>query len=433
MIRIFTRQIERLRSEDGQALVFVALMGMVIFLFLAMTMNVAELVNTKIKNQNVADATALSAAVWQARALNLVAASNRNMLELWAAGLFLGEGCILSGLLCEFFVCGEFAMDPLPCIACLALTYGSCGLAAVVLEGAIATGEFQDTILDSIDRNVVDQDLPVVVDLNYSFKPNTASDDVGVYMHYPLQGEDILKAYPPGQPDSGEYVLERVGVCEILVMLARYANYWWHVTDETTGLTDDQWNASLPTIYDWYTGPDGECYHNAIIPPGVEAMFPLAIRSRAADWTRQNVDALLAITVATYKAQEPPAALGKGSGLEGADCTWAEGDTRFACPNHRHYAFASAHAYSESASAFYNTHMAGLAESELVPYIPFEMDWKARLFPLEPYPGGAESPQAGWVAYEDIANQIQDDGFALDYQLLYDNVLMLNGMHFFLY
>ena len=77
--------------------------------------------------------------------------------------------------------------------------------------------------------------------------------------------------------------------------------------------------------------------------------------------------------------------------------------------------------------------MAGLAESELVPYIPFEMDWEARLFPLEPYPGGAESPRAGWVAYEDIANQIQDGGFASDYQLLYDNVLMLNGMHFFLY
>ena len=91
MIRIFTRQIEKLHSEDGQALVFVALMGLVIFLFLAMTMNVAELVNTKIKNQNVADAAALSAAVWQARALNLVSGTNRNMLESWAVGLFSAE------------------------------------------------------------------------------------------------------------------------------------------------------------------------------------------------------------------------------------------------------------------------------------------------------------------------------------------------------
>jgi len=159
-------------------------------------------------------------------------------------------------------------------------------------------------------------------------------------------------------------------------------------------------------------------------------MFPLAIRSRAADWTRQNVDGLLAVTVATYKAQEPPPALGKGSGPE--DCTWAENDTRFACPNFRHYAFASAHAYSESISEFYNTHMAGLPTAHLALYIPFEMDWEARLFPLEPYPGGTESLGGGWVAYQDIANQVQVD-VPSDYQFLVDNVLMLNGMHFFLY
>jgi hypothetical protein len=76
--------------------------------------------------------------------------------------------------------------------------------------------------------------------------------------------------------------------------------------------------------------------------------------------------------------------------------------------------------------------MAGLAAPHLVPYIPFEMDWEARLFPLEPYPGGAESPSGGWVAYEDIVNQVQID-VPSDYQFLYDNVLMLNGMHFFLY
>ena len=419
MISIFTRQIERLHSEDGQALVFVALMGLVIFLFLAMTMNVAELVNTKIKNQNVADATAISAAIWQARALNLVAASNRNMLELWAVGLFSAQGCLLAGLACEFFVCGEFAVDPLPCIACLVITFALCETAAVFFTGASLTGLFQDVILDAIDRNVVDPDLPHVLGLNYSFKPNTASDDVGLYMYYPLQGEDLLRAYIPGQPDSDDYVLERVGVCEMMIMVARYANFWWHEAGEPAGgLTDDVWNSFLPTIQDWYSEPAGVCYHNTIIVPGFESLFPLAVRSRATDWSPQNVDALLAITVGTYKAQEPPTALGKGSGP--LDCTWEEDDTRFACPNHRHYAFASAHAYSESASAFYNTHMAGLAEPHLIPYIPFEMDWRPRLFPLE------------WVAYEDIANQVGVD-IPSDYQFLYDNVLMLNGMHFFLY
>ncbi len=435
MIRIFTRQIERLHSEDGQALVFVALMGLVIFLFLAMTMNVAELVNTKIKNQNVADATALSAAVWQARALNLVAASNRNILELWAAALTLGGGCIGAGLLCELFVCGDFAVDPLPCIACLALTFVGCSSAAAFFTGALSTGVFEDVILDAIDRNLVDQDLPDVVDLNYSFKPNTAwyqvPDDVGVYMYYPLPGDDLLLAYTSGQPDSPDYVLERVGVCEIAVMLARYANYWWHLAGEPAGLlTDDDWVSILPTIQDWYSAPDGECYHNNMIVAEYEAMFPMALRSRATDWSPQNVEALLAVTVATYKAQEPPPALGKGSGP--ADCARQDGDTDFACPDHRHYAFASAHAYSDSVSAFYNTHVAGLPEPHLVPYISFEMDWEARLFPLEPYPGGVESPRGGWVAYEDIANQVQVD-VPSDYQFLYDNVLMLNGMHFFLY
>jgi len=430
MIRLFTRQIERLHSEDGQALVFVALVGLVIFLFFAMTMNVAELVNTKIKNQNVADATALSAAVWQARALNLVAASNRNMLELWVGALASAEFCGLTIFGCDQILCGEVWIDPLFCLACLIVAFAACESAAAFFGGALTTGLFQEVLLDAIDRNVVDPDLPDVVDLNYAFKPNTASDDVGVYVYYPSSGDDLLRAYVPGEPESGDYVLERVGVCEISVMVARYANYWWHLTDETTGLTDHQWNSFLPTIYDWYSPPAGECYHNTMVVPGAEALFPLALRSRATDWSPQNVDALLAITVATYKAQEPPAALGKGS--DPADCTWAEGDTRFACPNHRHYAFASAHAYSESASVFYNTHMAGLAESHLLPYIPFEMDWEARLFPLEPYPGGAESPQAGWVAYEDIANQVGVD-VPSDYQFLYDNVLMLNGMHLFLY
>ena len=142
MIRTLNRQLERLRSEDGQAMVFVALVGLIVFLFLAMTMNVAELVNTKIKNQNVADATALSAAVWQARVLNLVAATNRNMLELWAVGLPLSQTCMGTGLLCEFYVCGEFAVDPLPCIACLAITYLQCDAALSFLAGAVTTGVF---------------------------------------------------------------------------------------------------------------------------------------------------------------------------------------------------------------------------------------------------------------------------------------------------
>ena len=126
MIRIFTRQIEKLHTEDGQALVFVALVGLVIFLFFAMTMNVAELVNTKIKNQNVADATALSAAVWQARALNLVSGVNRNMLELWAFAILAGQACGMAALGCDQLLCGELWIDPPFCLLCLAGTFVFC-------------------------------------------------------------------------------------------------------------------------------------------------------------------------------------------------------------------------------------------------------------------------------------------------------------------
>ena len=273
-------------------------------------------------------------------------------------------------------------------------------------------------ILDTLDRNVVDPDLPEVVDLNYSFKENTDSDDVGLYTHFPLLGEDLIRVYPLGEADTGDYALERVGVCEMVIMLARYANHWWHVADEPAGgLTDDVWNSYLPTIYDWYSAPDGDCYQKAIVPSGAETMFPLGIRSRATDWTRQNVDDLLAITVATYKAQESPPALGKGSSP--GDCTWSEGDTKFACTNHRHYAFATARAYSEPVSEFYNTDMAGLATSELIPYIPFEMSWEARLFPIDE------------DGYFDILGQIDQDGFSADHDMLLRNVLQWNGMNFF--
>jgi hypothetical protein len=415
MIRIFTRQIEKLHSEDGQALVFVALMGLVIFLFLAMTMNVAELVNTKIKNQNVADATALSAAVWQARDLNLVSAANRNMLEMWAAAMVLGMLWIPGG--------------PVNQATWIAAFFFLAAIAA-----ASGTGLFQDMVLDEVDWDLVDADLPQVVDQNYAFKANTVGDDVGVYTYYPIpQPGGLVRTYVFGDPESGDTALERLGLCEILVMAGRYANFWWHQSGETEGMTDAEWNSLLPTIYGWYS-PGGECYQMNVGPPDSNpqyvSLFPLGLRTRISDWSPQDVEALLPITVATYKEQEPPSALGKGS--DPADCTWAENDTQFACPNHRHYAFASAHAYSESVSEFYNTDMAGLAAPHLVPYIPLEMDWEARLFPLEPYPGGAESPSGGWVAYEDIVNQVQID-VPSDYQFLYDNVLMLNGMHFFLY
>ena len=278
--------------------------------------------------------------------------------------------------------------------------------------------------------NVVDGDLPQVVRENYAFKPNTAWDEVGLYLYYPTQDEALIRAYVPGQPEVGDYVLERVGICEVLVMVLRYANHFWRETDETVGLTDTDWQGFVPLIEEWYS-PGGSCYQIPGVPEGfppeLAALLPLGLRSRISDWSAQNLDPLLAMSVATFKAQEPPTVLGKGSGP--LDCAWQEGDTNFACPSTRHYAFASAHAYSDSVSEFYNTQMAGLATSYLIPYIPFEMDWEPRLFPLEPYPNGAEAVRGGYQAYLEFANQIPEGS---DFFL--NNVLVLsNGMHLFLY
>ncbi len=418
MIRIFTRQIEKLHEEDGQALVFVALVGLVIFLFFAMAMNVAELVNLKIKNQNVADATALSAAVWQARTLNLVSGVNRNMLELWALAITEVQVCFLAGATCQFAVCGEVWTDPIPCLFCLFFTGLNCQLAISATGGALATGTIQEVMLHSIDQDLVDGDLPKVVRQNYEFKPNTQFDTVGVYMYPPSTGDPLIQAYVPGGPESDDFVLERVGFCPSLVMLARYGNYWWHLSGGDFGLPDAEWTHFVPTIEAWFD-VGGLCYRNLSILPGGELGFPLGLRTRLSTWAPQDVDSLLAITVATFKEQEPPTVLGKGS--VPADCTWLDGDTKFPCTNHRHYAFASAHAYSEAVSSFYNIDMAGFATAHEIPYIPFEMDWEARLFPIE----GA--------GYYDIRDQIEHDGFFEDRDMLTRNVLQLNATDFFLY
>jgi hypothetical protein len=433
MIRIFTRQIEKLRAEEGQALVFVAMVGLVIFLFFAMTMNVAELVNTKIKNQNVADATALSAAIWQARALNLVAAANMNLIQFWMMAIGSFAMCPVALAVC-FLVCGEVWVSPVACIACLIFAGIDCGVALGSFGGAQATGQFQDMVLDVFDRDLVETDLPHVVNLNYDYKPNTASDQVGLYLYMHMTEEKVMRRYLTGEEEIGEYVLERVGFCETVVSAARYANYLWHDSGGTRGLPDANWQSLLPGIEQWFN-PGGVC-NNVTLPPlwnpNVKAMFPLAIRTRTADWAVQNIEDFLPVSVATYKEQEPPPVLGKGEGPW--DCTWADNDTRFACPNARHYAFASSHAFSQSVSDFYNTMVSGISTPYPIPMVPFVMDWEPRLFPFEPYPYGAESQQhGGFAVYQNIADQIGADGFAQDRLFLLNNVLMLNGMNFFLY
>ncbi len=64
------------RGSSGQALVFTLLTVFVLLAFIAMTVNLSELMFHKTRMQSAADAAALSAAVWQARCLNLIAVLN---------------------------------------------------------------------------------------------------------------------------------------------------------------------------------------------------------------------------------------------------------------------------------------------------------------------------------------------------------------------
>ena len=67
---------ESRKREGGQALVFTIIVILILMTFLALIINVGETISKKIKMQNSADASALSGAIWQARALNIIATLN---------------------------------------------------------------------------------------------------------------------------------------------------------------------------------------------------------------------------------------------------------------------------------------------------------------------------------------------------------------------
>ncbi|MFC1851949.1 TadE/TadG family type IV pilus assembly protein [candidate division CSSED10-310 bacterium] len=69
---------KELRSDkDGQSMVFIALILFTMVCFIAITINVGVFISHKIHNQGIADAAALSGAVWQARGLNLIKLMNQ--------------------------------------------------------------------------------------------------------------------------------------------------------------------------------------------------------------------------------------------------------------------------------------------------------------------------------------------------------------------
>lgn len=69
---------QRLRHErDGQSMVFIAIILFTLVCFIAITIDVGVFVADKIHTQGLADAAAVSGAVWQARGLNLIKVLNQ--------------------------------------------------------------------------------------------------------------------------------------------------------------------------------------------------------------------------------------------------------------------------------------------------------------------------------------------------------------------
>ncbi len=85
MFRLLVRNTSRLkRDEGGQAIIFVAVLGLVLVLFAAAVINVGNLATTRIRMQGSADAAAQTTGVWTARGLNLISTLNLAMTNVLA-------------------------------------------------------------------------------------------------------------------------------------------------------------------------------------------------------------------------------------------------------------------------------------------------------------------------------------------------------------
>lgn len=450
MIRIFSRQIEKLHSRDGQALVFVAMVGLVIFLFFALTMNLAELVQLKIKNQNTADAAALSAAVWQARVLNTVSALNQNILDGWVY-LALGESSafILTLVGCGYLCCGwQCPLNP-ACQGCLLA-------AAIQLFGILAsvglieaTGRVQDEVLVNFDAAFVREDVSAIVDLNYDFKPNARTADIDTDLYLYLNENDGNIFLPGAGGPGTDFVLERGFICELVVGLLY--NYCRRGLIPGGGCSTGFWTNGMRVLYQqmaagpsggvdsWY-GAGGACegsnLENSPLA-GLEVpsyLVPYVLRTfvnnPGGPYTPVNPEEVMPITGGVYREEWPPVLHMWGAGFRrDLDCG-AVPDDVFPCADQGHFNFASAHAYSPSVADFYwhfytaGPWTMGYTTAYPVPLVPAISDWEARLFPVEPgLESGELSPYGGTAAYNDIAAQVAATVGAEAENFLMENVL----------
>lgn len=490
MIRVFTRQIEKLGSEEGQALVFVAMVGLVIFLFFAMSMNIAEILNAKIKSQNAADAAALSGAAWEARALNLVSGFNANMLNAWFKLFY--DLLISTG---AFTICVGIcsSMGPTECGVCLAWLL-AIFVATVVRDFGLVPfndADYQEHILAAIDEGLLKRELTAkfagqdLVDLNHMFKQNTSpgAKDAGA-TNFDFTGTTLFVHEEGGVILEG--VLEPATWCELLTSLL------YHMLNNGV-ITLAEWDAQVvPLLQQLYDSTPGSCICCA---PGSDwysgwndGWKPLMLRTRvtppggpqptehclgAYNQAPCNPGFLLPVTVGLYRDREPPVILGDTSKGPGTCDVTTPGKTRFPCPSARRYNFASAMPYSQNVSFFYDRAVQAVDSPYPIPVIPTVMDWEPRLVPIEPYPyvddsgdwkdqwndrgwepwpnnpedlPEDQSPFAGWKAFcgKDSGEEDCVDGSLLfqilnkfgdnDENMLWENSLSLAAdRHYFLY
>ena len=447
MLGIFTRQINKLGTEKGQALVFVVMVGLLIFLFFAMTMNLAEIINAKIKSQNVADATALSASAWQARALNIVAALNQQILNKWVeivAEILLWIYWFAFGnVLCCYGNCME---NPF-CIA--SMIVAALGIIVILWTYSLGLtyGEVQDQVLMDFDADLLWENLPQIVELNYDFKNNTQDLQTELFMYF---HEDNGNLFLKG--GGSDYVLERAGWCEILVglfyYLCREGRLQWCTGDWESGWQYTLAGMGVQDLYRWQGGPKGMCASTNfddspfLLLPNGTYLHPYVLHTyNDTHWKTYDVEENLPMTVGVYRERRPPVIHLWGTELtpEDMDCASppAEKDNMFPCTDRAHFGFATAHAYSQNVTDFYTSLQdAGLDLRYPIPLAFAEMDWEPRLYPMEPYQAFAgDSPNGGWAAYGNIASQVGTVFSGVD-AYLQDNVLLHPddpGRAFFLY
>lgn len=87
------------RDEEGQSMVFAALVLFVLACMLILVLNVGRGVHRGILLQNAADGAALTGAVWEARGLNLVAQINGEMVQVMTIGVVVVGVAGLTSLL----------------------------------------------------------------------------------------------------------------------------------------------------------------------------------------------------------------------------------------------------------------------------------------------------------------------------------------------